>query len=335
MASLEQIVRLPRESLPRVIAEQQKCLSEYFPDKRCEAYEDDEGWSVRLRWPTIQELNKDPQISSGLSDLIGTSPPETIGAIRPTRRGCLSLCLNDSWTLLDWSQVLTHSRVKPFVVVHVDAHSDLMTPLLESRGQYELRDVITGRDFSLTSPLSVASAIESGAVGIGSFVVPFLWQAKCEMLIHVCHTEYAPKIRGWGQLIKETHISPPFLSAPRPVVRRSTSRSDLGIPHLVTERLSINDIDLKGKDVLVHVDLDYFNNRIDGDSHWHENPARHDPNLDTMLARLESLCDDLLECGLERCVVATVACSPEFCPAEYWTSLVDALEERFAKFIPH
>lgn len=334
MASLEQIVRLPRESLPRAIFEQQKCLSEYFPDKRCEACEDDEGWNVRLRWPTTQELDKDPQILVGISDIFGASPPETIGAVRPFKRGCLSLCLNDSWTLWDWSQVLAQREAKSFVVVHVDAHSDLMTPLLESRGRYELRDLLTGRDVSISSPSSVASAIESGAVGIGSFVVPFLWQANCEMFVHVCNAEYAPKIRGWGKLIKETCISQPFLSAARPVLRRSTLLSDVGIPHLVTERISSGDVDLGGKDVLVHIDLDYFNNRINGDSHWQENPERHDPPLDTMLSRLKCLFDDLLDCGLERCVWVTVACSPEFCPAEHWVSLIDALERRFTKLMP-
>lgn len=331
MARAEQIVRLPRGSLPLAIDERQKCLSEYFPDKLCEAWEENEGWSVRLRWPTVKELYKDPRLSSGLSDLFGTSLSENIGSTRPFKHGCVSLCLNDSWTLLDWSQVLTSVDAKPLVVVHVDAHSDLMTPLLESGREDSLRDLLTGRDFSLSSPLSVASAIESGAVGIGSFIVPFLWQADCEMLIHICHAEYAPQVRGLGTLIKEKRISKPFLSALRPAVNRSISESDIGIRHLVTERLSRRDVDLKGKDVLVHVDLDYFNNRIDGDSHWQENPRRYDPSLDSMMLKLEILFDNLLECGLEHCVATTVACSPEFCPAEFWVYLVNALEERFAK----
>lgn len=335
MASFDQIVRLPRESLPLDASQRQKLLSEYFPDKRCEASEDNEGWLVRLRWPTNEELEKDPEISAGLSDLFGASTPEIIGAASPFRRGCVALCLNDSWTLLDWSRVLENLGTKPLVVIHVDAHSDLMSPLLESCGECGLRDLLTGRDFSLSSPSSVASAIKSGAVGIGSFVIPFLWQANCEMLVHVCHAEYSPEVRGWGKLLKETRSSSPFPSALRPAVRRITSEGGDGIPHLVTERISNHDLDLKGKDVLIHVDLDYFNNRIDGDSHWHENPARHDPSLDSMMSRLEILFDDLLECGLERCVSATVACSPEFCPAEHWAGLVDALEKRFAKFSPN
>jgi hypothetical protein len=334
MANSEQIVRLPLESLPPDVIERQKLLSAYFPDKRSDSCEDNESWLVRLRWPYNEELEKDPEISAGLFDLFGSSPPEIIGAATPFRRGCLALCLNDSWTLLDWSRALKNVEPKSIVVIHVDAHSDLMSPLLESWGEYGLRDLLTGKDFSLSSPSSVASAIESGAVGIGSFVVPFLWQANCEMLVHVCHTEYAPEVRGWGKLIKETRASPPFPSASRPVVRRSTSGGGEGIPHLVTERISNHEIDLRGKEVLVHVDLDYFNNRIDGDSHWHENPAKHDPSLNSMMSSLETLFDDLLECGLEHCVAATVACSPEFCPAERWAFLVDALENRFAKFFP-
>lgn len=331
MGSHEQIVRLPQEALPQSAVDRQRLLSDFFPDKRCEASEDAHGWAVRFRWPTVRELVKDPCIPDGLSAVFGDDAPEVVGTTRPLRRG-ISICLNDSWTLLNWSEALADCRPGSVVVIHIDAHSDLMSPLLEIQGNNRLRDLISGNDFNISTPSSVSSAIESGAIGIGSFVVPFLWQAECEMLVHICNEEYAPEIRGWGRLLREALAFPPFPSVLRPAFRRSTDSNDGGIPHLVAERISPDSLNLEGKMALVHIDLDFFNNRIDGDSHWHENLNRHDPPLEAMLSQVDLLIDDLMACGLENCVEITIACSPEFCPAEYWASLLQALEARFSRF---
>ena len=78
--------------------------------------------------------------------------------------------------------------------------------------------------------------------------------------------------------------------------------------------------------VLLHIDLDFFNNRFNGDSDWRTHLKRHDPCLADILATIDSIFASLAAGRvLEKVVDITVAISPGFFPAELWEPTVNAV----------
>jgi hypothetical protein len=77
---------------------------------------------------------------------------------------------------------------------------------------------------------------------------------------------------------------------------------------------------------LLHIDLDFFNNRYNGDSNWRTRPNRHDPPLADILASVDGVFTALAASGVaERVVDMSVAISPRFFPAEFWEPTVKAI----------
>jgi hypothetical protein len=71
--------------------------------------------------------------------------------------------------------------------------------------------------------------------------------------------------------------------------------------------------------VLLHVDLDYFNNRYDGDSDWSERTGSLDPPIKKIIAKVDELFDSLIATGVGRHVEdVVIAYSPGFFPVEFW-----------------
>jgi hypothetical protein len=309
-------------------------LRNYFPDKQPEAvFSEHNGWEVRLAWPSAESYYKDSKLSTGVQALFDTDALDNLSSLRGIF-GSISVSLCDSWTLLEWSSSLAHSEdTRPLVIIHVDAHSDLMAPLLKVDGS-SLFDLITGAEVNIALPASVDTAIRSGAIGIGSFLVPFLWQENCETLVHLCPNIYSPDIRGWG-LLEKTTVADDLLAPAtlRPMVRRNVIAGSGTSRHLVAETLRDSHLELHGKQILLHIDLDYFNNRYNGDSHWHEQEDRHDPPVTDMLEAVERLFVELTESGMEEIAHLMIACSPEFCPAEYWEPLIERINQRFSNLV--
>ena len=323
-----QLIRLPLSILPTDSSEQSLCLRQWIPDKRIRSVTQENGeWLIELTWPSLSELNKDPLLPASIESVFRDIMPDEVATARKNI-GEVHVCLNDSWTLLEWSKCLTEeTSARGIVIVHLDSHSDLMSPMLSCHGS-DLRDLFTGADFDINIPWSVEAAIASGAVGIGSFIVPYLHQSKCEMLIHICPPTYLPHLRGWGSLENCSASTLPYPGLLRPSVRRIEGESRDGhCRHIVTETLDGLGVELRGKIVLLHVDLDFFNNRINGDSHWHEIENPHNPSIDIMISEVGRVFRELRTCGMETPHNVVVACSPEFCPAEYWKPLLDAIQD--------
>jgi len=205
-----------------------------------------------------------------------------------------------------------------------------MTPMV-TLADGMMMDIFTCQTVNVHSPHTIQNSIVSGAVGIGSFISPFLHQIKCESLIHICPSNYRPELRGWSNLRLVPVYDEPFPEIARPGVERYNQITPTSCRHLVTETANCINVDLSNRDVLVHIDLDFFNNRINGDSHWFENNSRHDPEIEIMLSEVDALASRLRECGLTFPTSLVVACSPEFCPAEYWRPLIDRIGAHFGK----
>src|SRR5205823_4103124 len=146
---------------------------------------------IDLNWPSSADYYVDPCIEQGLAWWqAGTDITKIHRQVCHTRRGQLSLI--DSWTLFSWSHWLAERRkggkaTEEVVVLHVDDHTDLMTPRLTFQGN-GLRNAISGEAFNLYEPESVRSAILTGAVGVGSFMSPFIYTVPRVHLRHLSQT---------------------------------------------------------------------------------------------------------------------------------------------------
>ena len=98
------------------------------------------------------------------------------------------LAFDDSWTALGWSQWWTgrhHAdRAIEVIVLHADDHRDLIAPFMKegvsdgsasgSGSGSGWIDSFTRQPVALDRPDSVARAIASRAIGIGSFIAPWV-----------------------------------------------------------------------------------------------------------------------------------------------------------------
>lgn len=333
---------LPDEERARVAI-----LKKYFCELAASAEEVTGGWRISLGQPDGEDFYIDPGIMDGLrwwSDNYGpVDVPGIPSAVH--RRPGMQLSLNDSWTIYSWSRwlqksVATGGRPETMTLLHLDDHDDLMTPRVLMEGDAWL-DPISGMALDLWRPESVESAVRSGAIGIGSFMAPLLHLFPNVHVRHLCSTEYT-KHRQGPHVIRPVRVLDELLAPglPRPGVeiRRVGEASPTGgetaHPYLVTDDLGDWLKDLPDGPVLVHVDMDYFNNRFNGDSDWVDDGPKYDPPLADVLGRIDEVFDALERGGVaERVVDFAVALSPGFFPADLWAPGISRIEMRTDRLV--
>jgi len=327
------MIVVPHQFLPDDKQARAERLRSYFPNQIVSSVLTDEGWSITLNWPTTADYYIDPSLREGLhwwSQNLGVG--DIPFAVRQEPKWQLSL--NDSWTLFSWSRWLAACAAKnalprEVVLLHVDDHDDLMSPrLCSTQGGWS--DAITHQPVDLLMPETVSTAITSGAIGIGSFIVPLLYQIPTVHIRHLCATEYSSSRRGVYRLQRVTTADD--LLAPdrlRPTVRLElTPEAFKGNADNLSNNLSTYSVSAKPEEwvqslpnapILLHLDLDYFNNRFNGDSDWEFHRCRHDQASHEILSAIDSVFDTLSVQGVvERIVDVTAALSPGFFPAEFW-----------------
>lgn len=282
------------------------------------------------------------------------------------------LAFDDSWTAAGWSAWWSGARASnraiDVVVLHADDHKDVTSPFLTPDGDAWI-DLLTGRAMSLREPRSVADAVVSGAIGIGSFIAPWL---------HTWHRMELRHLRAGGPPIERAALLPSYARVDESVgIRRPTitmrsagnalderdEHREQGEPDAVAslrsgtsssrhvdsttvspvvssgasasvssiavadESVYIGTDDLAAwtadipadAAVLLHIDLDYFNDRHGG---GHPSPGR-DPSEFESLIRVREICTALAARGLAARIEHTaICCSPGFCPSERWEALL-------------
>ncbi|MEZ5997054.1 MAG: hypothetical protein R3C25_15020 [Hyphomonadaceae bacterium] len=300
--------------------ERHAALRDYFCDKDAEAKEVADGWELNLSWPGGVERHVDLRLDEGLAWWGDDARREGMALAR-RREGKVLRALYDSWTLHSWSEWLSRQSTLPshLTILHVDDHEDLGSPRLFTEAGSWI-NAITGESVSLTDPLSVQSAIVSGAIGMGSFMTPFLHALPfCD----VRHLRQPPKTRGTEDFDIVLTSTPDTLIAPghlRPAVKLVRCESGVGAGRLrTTSDMADWLTDIQPGPILVHIDMDYFNNRYDGDSDWETHPERLDATADEISGAITIMIEALASRQLvERLEDVVIAFSPGFFPAEFW-----------------
>jgi hypothetical protein len=227
------------------------------------------------------------------------------------------LAFDDSWTALGWSEWWTDrcqaDRAIDVIVLHADDHRDLITPFLkeaDSPNSLPWRNRFTGDLVSLDRPDSVARAIASRAIGIGSFFAPWI------------HTLDRVEIRhlrpGREATVRSTLTPGPGVSLLEHPIDGSLGSH--GSTYIATSDPGEWTADIPAHArILLHIDLDYFNDRYAG-----ARPTmREEPGTIEMIASVQQVCGALSRRGVGPRVEHTaIGMSPGFCPSECWELLL-------------
>jgi hypothetical protein len=336
-----------RDYLPEKEPERDEFLKKYFCELAVSAKQVRNGWSLSLNRPTRADFYIDPNLVKGLEWWSNNFGQVDVPGIpfAVWRRAGMQLSLNDSWTIYSWSQWLSKSVApasKPQVItlLHVDDHDDLMTPRVLVGGHAGY-DAISGFALDLCKPETVESAVRSGAIGIGSFMAPLLHFLPGVHVRHLCSTEYAKERLG-PHIVRPIRI-PDELLAPgslRPAVElkriEDVCEGDRKgcHPYIVTDDLKGWLKDLPEGPVLVHIDMDYFNNRFNGDSDWVDDGPKYDPPLSGVVSRIDQVFDSLKgEQIAGRVADFAVALSPGFFPADMWAPSIERIQNHIDELI--
>lgn len=313
---------LPPNRLPVGVHERHARLRDYFLDKDAAAIPSADGWRLTLDWPEGEERHVDPRLAEGLA-WWGEGVTRGTMALQNRRAGPILTALYDTWTLVSWSDWLARQDASPghLTILHIDDHRDLGSPRL-FREDGVLRDGITGAVVDLWRPDTVRAALLSGAIGMGSFMTPFLHAFPLADVRHLCQP---PKAVGTADFDIGITTEPDTLLEPgiaRPAVRLSPSNLGMGPGrYRITSSVARWLEGVRSGPALLHIDMDYFNNRYDGDSAWAEVVPAFDPSLDQILAKIDELVAAVSQPGLPcRVDDVVVAYSPGFFPAEYWSA---------------
>jgi len=318
-------------------------LGEYFTDCFVEVEDTDahdHHVSLKLHFPATADFFIDPRLYEGLAFFCGGLPSLCQIPYQVKRDGVVLETLNDNWTLWGWSQWYSRNHMSftdetTLTILHFDDHTDFMSPrihIVES----EMYDSLTGKPINLLDPDSVASAICSTGIGIGSFIAPFLWQLNSKIknvkILHVSQ-RYSKELEFFQIVLssKQQHFP-----------QRDLQRLELNLVPI--ERLLGKDIEyvrtsslatvlpcISARDrILVHFDLDCFNNRYDRDSDWTEKETTHDPSLKEVSREIDTVCGLLnTEIGRKRLEDISIAYCPGFFPAELWETSREILMSYF------
>jgi hypothetical protein len=323
---------VPAASLPADEAARAELLARTFQRRHAAARRCGAGWEITLRTPTSVASFIDPRLAEGLAWWGDGLTAATLPLAVRLDAG-FQLALDDGWTLFAWS---CRSEAEPVDVLHLDSHADLGSPRLGrdcgSGPDDGWRDLVTGEPVVLAAPESVAAAIASGAVGIGSFFAPYLTAAPATRLVHLAPAGRLPRPAGdyrWS--IEHAPDEGVFAGSPRPRVAVEPAPDPAHANLLVHHDLAAALPRLGTRPLYLHVDLDYFNDRYDHRPDWAERD-HHDPAPAAVLAAV----DDLFAClaahpAGARVVDVTVALSPGFFPAELWPGAIERVRAGVAR----
>lgn len=335
--TLKPVIVLPSDRLPEARDARHAALRDYFCDKDASAKRTPQGWELTLDWPEDAARHVDPKLADGLA-WWDTGLARSGMALSTRRTGRILRTLYDSWTLHSWSEWLDRSgpQSAPIVILHVDDHRDLGSPRLfaDPNGW---RDPLTGGLVELANADSVARAIRSGAIGMGSFLTPFLHAFPTSEVRHLCQPPKSVETLDYRFDLLKQSDELLDLNARRPAIElvpigRGTGPGRYRITPDVDDWLA----EVGDGPVLLHIDMDYYNNRYDGDSDWPDRRRKLDPSLDVIIGKIDEMINALGRAGLaSRLEDVVIAYSPGFFPGEFWRAADEHLTTAFGRWNVH
>lgn len=312
---------------------------DYFPSKIPNFNWDKEILKVNFNFPENEDFYIDPNILDGLNWWKkGTKIKDIPFLYRQNKN--YSIFLNDCWTLYSWSKLFRNLNIKKLrlpdeiILIHLDSHTDLMSPHLIFENK-ELKDILSNQKIDILKPNSIKSGINTGSIGIGSYILPLILRFS---RVHIRHlrqlneknglykiliTKKKDKVLGNGKFRPNLKFSERISLIPD---------NNFKDEKKITTYFESNEYKkcfygLPDAKILLHIDLDYFNNRFNGDSNYKDKINNLDPDLNTILEMIDKIFDYLIKIVDKKNIIdISVGISPGFFPSEYWSPTIKRLE---------
>ena len=323
-------ISLPIRALPDQAPE--NALYDYYLDQYPTPIRHVNHWEVLLERPKREydSMKCDDRIDDGLRWWgKGVDIGDMFMQYRFADQGLM--CLDEAFIPMVIPRL---GPIKQAVLIHLDDHTDLMSPRIAQTKDGYL-DLITDQKVDFFESDSVKSAILSGAIGKGSIITMLLYAIET---LHVRHLCARPKeFRHYGPnekyYLDKTLTNDPFRKdvntrLSTEFVDVETKELDLSRPtYICSDDLGLIFSEYPNDPVfLLHIDMDYFNNRFDGESKWEARVHIHNPDLGAQKHRVKEFCEKLKSSEIGGKIKdVTIGISPKFFPAEYWQPLTEYL----------
>ena len=302
---------IPKKVLPLNSDKAIELIFDYFNGFDIEITETSDSFHVSSK---ANQYTYCEDISSGLS-FLGISEKE-ISTYCPIVRNT-ALCLSENWLPYALLKLQQHigSIGDDLTIIHVDDHQDLMSPFISiQNGSYF--DMIRGKEIMLRDMGSLKEAVQSGAITIGSMLSAIIYPVKRSNIIHIKQGAE----QSLYAISKETFhdVMLPCYGDRICITKKDYSNNEQF--YFLTDNWGEAEKRVSSDTTCVlHIDMDYFNNRYNASTDWKNNPYR----LDTPFLKQKKLIDDLVDAvsrihHRSQIKFLLVGISPSFYPVEFW-----------------
>ena len=313
-------------------------MEEYFADHLPSAHEENDQWLVQLERPSSPYgcYSQDQTLREGLAWWRNNTRIRDIPAEYKLYKNGI-LAIEDQWMPLSWSlffQRLGHLP-EELVILHVDDHQDMMSPRIGKRLDGTLIDFITGNRISFLEPETIKAAIVSGAIGKGSILTPLIYAIK---KVYVRHLSFRPYPQNYFYLNKLTIKDEVIGGLDNRIIVQTEATCFDNLQNRSSYLVSSNIMEwIRGVPrnipILLHFDMDYFNNRFDGNSSWeNELTRKHNPPLIEQKKLMADIFTHLAQANfIPQIKDIGIGISAGFFPAEFWSPMISCLFEEAEK----
>lgn len=305
---IESHLVIPKSALPSNKQKINGFLETYFSGFDIDLQEEMDSFTLTLHKSDFAYCE---DLTEGLS---------TLGVIEDTAGdyceivGNSCVCISENW--LPYALRFMSSDemfAKRTAIIHIDDHTDLMTPFIAMEaGAY--KNLLTNEISESLSVAFLKNAVDSGAITIGSTLTTIVYLFKCCNIYHLKRN-----VRNCRSgIVKRTFPDDIICGQERIGIEFTKEYSDCSY----FRSSNIEDIknQLQGEEqCILHIDMDYFNNRYNGSTSWRQDPQGKDYPFDEQILRMDEIFQAVTLINTTTSIkYILLGLSSSFYPAEYW-----------------
>lgn len=301
-------ISILKSALPTDIQTAYDLLYDYFNGLDIEIEEKQSLFNLCLR---KSDFGYCEDLSDGLR-VLGIEADAISDYCYVTENSCV--CLSENWLPYGWHKITGEDCVtRKTAIIHIDDHSDLMKPFISfESGKY--RNILSNQTSDALNILFLKNAIDTGAITIGSMLTTIVYSLQEFNIYHLKRN--VDNFRTG--IVKQTFTDSIIPNCNRIGIDFTQDAPDSC--YFLTS--SIDDIIYNLKDeeqCILHIDMDYFNNRYNGSTSWKQDQIGKDYPLNEQITKMQEIADCLKIINSKIPIkYVMIGLSPSFYPSEYW-----------------
>lgn len=242
----------------------------------------------------------------------------------------MALCLSENWLAYAFVFLTERDHYDKIAmnIIHIDDHSDLMSPFIYNHKE-KFYDMLSGNEVIFNKSKSLKKAVQSGAITIGSMLTAIIYAMEYANIIHIKKNAISQEFSILKDKISD-HIL--HKGCQRIIIKKINSCNKAN-KYFVTDNW--NDLEKRINPEypsLLHIDMDYFNNRYNASTSWMENKITNNPDIMQQKQEIDRLINTIKKITkITEIKYVLIGISPSFYPVEYWESGLNYLTENLKK----